>query len=342
MAERVLLTGISGFIGGHIALALLDKGYVVRGSVRSPQKASEVQETLARHGADVTRLELVTLDLLRDDGWTAAMAEVSHLVHSASPFFVEEPKDRMELIRPAVEGTERALRAALAAGVGRIVLTSSVAAISYGHDREMKRPFTEADWTRLGGPGVSAYTESKTRAEQAAWALVDEAGRRNDMAVINPALVLGPLLDKDPGTSAGLVLRLLDGSIPALPDFSFGLVDVRDVAALHVAALISPAAGGRRHIASNGTFGLAEIAQMLREGLEPTATRRLPRLRAPDWAMRLYALIDSELRGTLHELGHRRLFDNTVGEKLLGRPFTPAHDAVLATARSFREQGLLG
>ena len=209
MADTVLLTGVSGFLGGHVALALLNAGYQVRGSLRSLGKADHVRTTLAKAGADVSRLEFVALDLLGDQGWEAAAQGCRYLVHTASPVAARMPTDKMELIRPAVEGTERALNAALKAKVERVVLTSSMAAIAAGHDLARTTPFTAADWTNLNGRPVSAYVESKTRAERRAWELMKAAGRESDLAVINPAYIFGPLLDEDPGTSVGLIARLL-------------------------------------------------------------------------------------------------------------------------------------
>lgn len=340
MAERVLVTGVSGFLGGHVALQLLAAGHAVRGSVRDGDKAERVRATLARNGADVSRLEIVTLDLLADAGWEAAMAEVTCLQHVASPLLVEAPADRDLLIRPAVEGTRRALGAALAAGVRRIVLTSSVAAVTYGHPRERTAPFTEADWSAVEGGDVTPYSESKTRAELEAWAVMEEAGRRDDLVAVNPAVILGPLLDDDPGVSAQLVLRLFDGSVPALAGFHFGIVDVRDVAALQVRAMLQPRAGGHRYLASAGSRSLPELAAALRDAF-PGQARRIPRLQLPDWLVRLYAIADRRVSAHIRSLGLRRELDCRPAEVLLGRPFITPRVAAAATARSLFDAGLL-
>lgn len=237
MSDLVLLTGISGFLGGHVALRLLKAGYRVRGSLRNLDKADHVRDVMAQHGADVSKLEFCALDLLKDEGWDAAMQGVRCLQHVASPFVLQQPKDKMELIRPAVEGTERALNAALKNDVERIVLTSSSASIMYGHGADRSEPFTAADWTNLESHEVTAYTESKTRAEQRAWEIMDAADRHNDLTTINPVAIFGPLLDSDPGTSAVLIQRMMNGSTPVAARFAFPIIDVRDVAELHIKAM---------------------------------------------------------------------------------------------------------
>jgi nucleoside-diphosphate-sugar epimerase len=239
-----------------------------------------------------------------------------------------------------VEGTRRALEAALDAGVRRVVLTSSVAAVTYGHPASRGAPFTAADWSEISGGDVTPYSESKTRAELEAWAVMEAAGRRDDLVAINPALVLGPLLDDDPGTSPQLVLRLLDGSLPALADFHFGIVDVRDVAALHLRAMLHPAAGGHRYLASASNCSLAELAAMLRDGF-PERARSIPRLRLPDWVVRLYALADRRVGAHIGALGLRRALDCAPAEALLGRPFITPRIAAVATARGLIDAGLL-
>lgn len=339
MADTVLVTGISGFVGGHVALELLKQGFLVRGSVRDLKKADKVRAALKRAGADISRLEFVALDLMSDTGWDDAMDGVRYLQHTASPFVTNEPRDRNELIVPAVEGTRRAIEAALRATVERIVTTSSMAAIMYGHDASRVTPFTAADWTNLQGRKISGYVESKTRAERKAWELVDAAGRHDDLATINPGAIFGPLLDEDPGTSVALLKRVFDGSLPAAARVNFIVVDVRDVAAAHVAAMTSPQAGGHRYPMGNGTYSLMDMARILKTAM-PERAHKMPRLEVPDWLVRLAAFVDKDIRGNLAELGVVKRADASEVQALLGRQLISAEDATIASARSLIEHGI--
>ncbi len=339
MTDTVLLTGISGFLGSHIALQLLKKGYRVRGSVRNLKRSDEVRQTLENHGADIKKLEFVALDLTDDAGWSEAMDGVSYLQHVASPFVTKMPADKMELIRPAVDGTTRAIKAALTAGVERIVVTSSMAAIMYKkyHDRSI--PYSEKDWSDIDAPSANAYTQSKILAEQKAWELMDAAGRRSDLATVNPSLILGPLLNKDPGTSGALVLRLLKGSIPAAPRFTFSMVDVRDVAEIHLAAMEKGEAGGKRFASASDNLSIMQMARVMKAAF-PQYQSKLPKFEMPNWIVRIYALFDSDVRSNIGELGLVRLIDASAARKLLGHDFISSKDALIATTKTIIEQKL--
>lgn len=340
MADLVVVTGISGFLGGHVGLELLKRGYRVRGSVRDLGRAEKVKATLARAGGDVSRLELVGLDLNADAGWGEALRGARYLQHTASPFVSRMPRDRADLIRPAVEGTRRALTAALQNSVERVVVTSSMAASAYGHDTSRTQAFGPADWTNLEGRGVNAYVESKTRAEREAWMIMDRAGRHDDLVVINPNYILGPLLDEDPGTSAALIARLMDGSMPVTARFYFPMVDVRDVAEAHVRAMTTAEAGGHRFPMGSRPMAFLEVANYLR-GAMPEFAARLPRREAPDWLVKLLAFVHPDLRGNAGEVGVIRSTDASDAERLLGHPMIAPEVSILATARDLVAHGIV-
>lgn len=326
MPQTVLLTGVTGFIAKRIALDLLNAGHSVTGSLRSTNRADEVRDALRPRLDDpaaLDRLDFVELDLTRDDGWEAALQGKDALIHTASPFPLAQPKDENELIRPAVDGTLRALRAARAAGVTRVILTSSVVAIE-ATDKPGGAPYTEADWSDTDHPKSTAYYKSKTLAERSAW---DFAAEHPEMRIttINPALVLGTPLDDKYGTSLEVVERILSGKDPAVPDVGFGIVDVADVSAMHLAALERPETAGQRYIASGESRTMPEIARHL-AGRHPD--RKIPTRIAPKPLLRLLAIFDPSIRTILPAIGRTPRFDNSKAARDLGIDFTPWDTAV--------------
>lgn len=333
----VVVTGISGFVAGHVAIALLNEGYAVRGSVRSLSKADKVCSDLAKAGADTSRLEFVALDLLQDAGWDDAMQGADYLCHCASPFIAHEPDDPQELIRPAVEGTTRALEAALRADIKHIALTSSFIAIGYGGPLK-DRPYTPEDWSVVGAKGTNAYGDSKTLAERKAWEIMDAAGAHERLTTVNPVLVLGPVLNDDLSTSTQIIARMMKGEFPAAPKMHIPLVDVRDVAALHVRAL-DPALGGQRLLAGDETFSMLDIAKAIKT--EDPARPKLPTMEAPNIFIRLLAFVDKQAAGIVPELGKIRRVDASAAEAALGRKLISSEDATRATARSLIDHGIV-
>lgn len=338
MSDLIVVTGITGFLGSQLARTALDAGYRVRGTLRDPSRADRIEAALAATGAPVEHLEFAALDLTSDAGWTDALAGARFLLHAASPFVTTMPRDPQELIGPAVAGTERAIGAALAAGVERIVLTSSSVTITHGRGRHGKSHLTAADWIDEHDGPKTAYAESKTRAERRAWELVADDPRR--LSVINPGFITGPTLDDDPGTSGATILRFLRGNIPLAPDLSLHVVDVRDAAEVHLAALTDPGAAGQRIPAAFDLVDIHGIGQILAAS-HPAYARRMPRFRVPDWMIRAYALIDGDMRANVSELGYRPTLDTTLARQLLGHPPISAATSIADMADGFLARGLV-
>lgn len=337
--DLVLVTGASGYVAGHCILELVRAGYRVRGTVRSKTREAEVRGWLDRaHGSPLgDALELVEADLGADAGWAEAARGATYVLHVASPLPMTMPKDPEELIGPARDGTLRVLRAAHAAGVSRVVQTSSTTAITYGVDDPNDRVFTEADWTDPRHPDNVPYTRSKTIAERAAWDELAKLGPREgaklEWVVINPALVLGPVLASDASTSVEVVDLLLKGAFPGLPRLGYPIVDVRDLAVLHVRAMTEPAAAGERFLASGDFLWMEEIATILRERLGETA-RKVPRRRLPSFAVRMAAWFDPVIRGQTFELDKRRRASSAKAERVFGWRTRPVAETIVDTAES--------
>jgi nucleoside-diphosphate-sugar epimerase len=340
-SELVLVSGGSGFIGVHCILQLLRAGYRVRTTVRSLEREQDVRAMLRVGGVEAgDALTFAAANLTSDAGWPQAVAGSDYVLHVASPFPLKVPKDENELIVPAREGALRVLRAARDAGVRRVVLTSSFAAVGYGTDPGTE-PYTEENWTNTAGPGVTPYVKSKTLAERAAWDFIAREGGSLELSVVNPVAVFGPVFSGDLSTSIVIVQRLLDGGVPACPRLKFGVVDVRDVASLHLSAMTHPAAAGERFLAVTGSFiSILEIAQILRERLG-TAAARVPTREMPDWILRIVGLFDSTVRQIVPELGNHKDATSAKAQQMLGwKPLT-AEESILATAESLIELGLV-
>lgn len=336
MAGKVFVSGGSGYIAGFLIRQLIAEGWTVHTSIRDLAKEATVRASLA---VDDSKLKFFAADLTGDAGWAEAMAGCSHVAHVASPLPSNAPKSDDELIVPARDGALRALKAAKAAGVKRFVMTSSMAAIAYGHGRS-KSVFTEADWTDPTSPDAYAYVRSKTIAERAARDWVAAEGGDMEFVTVNPSLVLGPLQSGDFSTSLEAIKKLLEGSMPGLPNFGFGIVDVRDVADMHVRCLTMPDMAGERFICSGPFLMMADVAAILREGLGPQG-RKVPKRKLPDWLMRVVGRFDPVVRQVLGELGNVRDTDISHARTKLGWSPRPPEESVLDTARDMIRLGIV-
>jgi len=335
MAGKVLVTGGSGYIAGFLIRQLIDEGWTVNTTVRSLKREAEVRGWL---GVDNAKLHFFAADLENDAGWAEAMAGCSHVAHVASPFPAGAPKNDDELVIPAREGVLRALRFAKDAGVERFVLTSSVAAIAYGHPEQ--RAYTEADWTDVNAPKIGAYIKSKTIAERTGRDWMAEHGAGMEFCSVNPSAVLGPLLSDDFSTSILFVQRLMDGSVPGCPRIGFAVVDVRDLADLHVKALETPGLDGERFIAAGKFLWMREVADILRNALGPQA-KKVPTRNIPDFVVRIIALFDGSIRQVTGELGRRRDVDASHALERLGWKTRDEAESIVDTARSLIERGIV-
>lgn len=327
--DLVLLTGITGFVAKHVARELLSKGYRVRGTLRDVGRSGEVLAAVSGPDTDPAAIELVSADLSDDAGWMEAAAGCRFVLHTASPFPGSQPKDKFALVPTARGGTLRVVEAAERAGAERMVLTSSVAAVQYGHAGRLDPRFGEADFSNVDSPAISAYAVSKTLAEQAAWDAV--SGSRLALVAVNPALVLGPVLDARAGTSVSLVRMMMQGRFPVVPDIAFGVVDVRDVAAAHVRALTVPQAAGRRFILSAGTRSLRDMGRTI-AAAQPAFARRMPRATLPSGLVRLLARVSAQVAQVVPDLGARKTYDTDPARNVLSLDFRSPEEAIARTA----------
>ena len=335
----VLVTGGSGYLGGWCIAGLLDRGYRVRTTVRDARREPEVRAALDRQVQTGDRLTFAVADLSSDDGWAEAVAGCDYVLHVASPFPPAQPKDPDELIVPARDGALRVLGASLDAGVKRIVLTSSVAAVRHGHEPPAGGVYTEADWSDPDDTDRTPYTRSKTIAELAAWEFVRERGAEDRLATVNPGAIIGPLLSDDRSYSLQVVERLLKG-MPAVPRIGFTFVDVRDVADLHIRAMTDPAAAGERFLAVDRFLWFEQVGAILRERLGPAASK-VPTRVAPNLLVRAMALFDPGLRTVVGDLGERQAYSNEKAVGKLGWSPRPIEDSIADCAQSLIDRGVV-
>lgn len=327
----VLVTGGSGFLGGWCIAELLRRGYQVRTTMRDLDREAQVRTALASQVDSGDRLTVLAADLTRDEGWAQAAEGCDYVLHVASPFPPAQPKDPDELIVPAREGTLRVLRASLDAGVERVVVTSSVAAV-INPSRSSSTTLTEEDWNDPDNTAQTPYPRSKTAAELAAWDLVRERGEVGRLATVCPSAILGPLLGDARSFSLQLIERLLNG-MPGVPRIGYGIVDVRDVADLQIRAMTTPEAGGQRFIATESFLWMSEVAAILRDRLGDAAAK-VPTRSIPDFLVRVMGIFDPSVRSIVGQLGRKTELSNEKARTLLGWSPRPAEETIVDCARS--------
>jgi dihydroflavonol-4-reductase len=337
MAETVLVTGGSGYIGSWCVIELLRRGYVVRATVRNLKSEAPVRAVIDALGHAHNALSFHAANLTSDEGWDEAVAGCDYILHVASPLAVAEPKDPDTIIGPARDGALRVIGAGIKAGVKRVVMTSSVAATGLGYETRDGLA-DETNWSDGDDVRIGAYARSKTIAERAAWDLVGSSGGATTLTTVNPTLVLGPVLSRDFSESIQVVERLMSGRIPGIPRLGFNIVDVRDVADLHIRAMTSDQAAGQRFIAAGHWAWMAEMAQMLRANLG-TEAAKVPTRKAPDFLLRLVGLFDRDVGSVAGSLGRKRDFNSAKAQDVLGWRPRPAQDTVLDCARSLVAAG---
>lgn len=339
--QMVVVTGGSGFIAVHIILQLLHQGYAVRTTVRSLKKIDLIHSMLRTGGVtDFSDLEVVEADLTSDDHWADVMRGATYVIQVASPTPTLNFKNEDEMIRPAVDGVLRVLKAARDAQVKRVVLTSAYGAIFAGH-KNRKTPYTEADWSDLSAKNIHPYQKSKTLSEQAAWNFIKTEGNGLELAAVNPVGVMGPVLASDYSHSNIQIQNLLEGKTKAVPKVDSGYVDVRDVASLHLLAMTAPQANGERFLATTGeTLSMLDVANVLRDAF-PAFASQLPTKELPNVAVKAAALTNPMLKMVAGLVGVYAETSNHKAVTMLNWHPRSAKDAIIATAQSMIDLGIV-
>ena len=340
MINKVLLTGISGWIAKHTAIELLNTGYEVLGTIRNKNLVDQTKQTLSKY-ASTEKLSFVELDLLKDDGWNEAAKGCRYIFHVASPFPMKVSSDRESLLPVAVDGTLRVLNAGLNAGVEQIIKTSSIVAMFRKPNRTNPYTFGENDWSDENWiEGVSDYFLSKTKAEKAAWRLMESKGLKNKLTTINPGGVFGDALDKKGGTSIEYIRQFMKGKFPGAPKFAVLISDVKDIAKAHVACIGNNKVGGRRLIVGKDVKRLVELSQLIAEAM-PEYKKKLPTKELPNLMVKLISYIDTSAKTMIPDLGIMMQTDTSYAEEILGFKFKPAKGCISENARSVVRLGLV-
>jgi len=340
MINKVLLTGISGWIAKHTAIELLNAGYEVLGTIRNNNLVDQTKQTISKY-ASTEKLSFVELDLLKDDGWNEAAKGCRYIFHVASPFPMKVSSNRENLLPVAVDGTLRVLNAGLNAGVEQIIKTSSIVAMFRKPNRTNPYTFGENDWSDENWiEGVSDYFLSKTKAEKAAWKLMESKGLKNKLTTINPGGVFGDALDKKGGTSIEYIRQFMKGKFPGAPKFAVLISDVKDIAKAHVACIGNNKVGGRRLIVGKDVKRLVELSQLIAEAM-PEYKKKLPTKELPNLMVKLISYIDSSAKTMIPDLGIMMQTDTSYAEEILGFKFKPAKGCISENARSVVRLGLV-
>ena len=340
MTNKVLLTGISGWIAKHTAIELLNAGYEVLGTIRNKNLVDQTKQTISKY-ASTEKLSFVELDLLKDDGWNEAAKGCRYIFHVASPFPMKVSSNRENLLPVAVDGTLRVLNAGLNAGVEQIIKTSSIVAMFRKPNRTNPYTFGENDWSDENWiEGVSDYFLSKTKAEKAAWRLMESKGLKNKLTTINPGGVFGDALDKKGGTSIEYIRQFMKGKFPGAPKFAVLISDVKDIAKAHVACIGNNKVGGRRLIVGKDVKRLVELSQLIAEAM-PEYKKKLPTKELPNLMVKLISYIDSSAKTMTPDLGIMMQTDTSYAEEILGFKFKPAKGCISENAKSVVRLGLV-
>lgn len=338
---KVLVTGATGFIAGHVIHQLIEAGHDVTGTARSASKGAALSQTISAYAGKPVSISIREADLSSDAGWAEAVAGMDYVHHVASPFPTHVPKHADELVIPARDGALRVLKAAKAAGVKRVVMTSSMAACAYGWGDKRPNPVTEEHWTQLNDlPEVTPYIRSKAVAERAAWDYVAGEGKGLELSVINPVAVLGPVMSGDFSASVEILTQLMSGKLPGTPRTGFVVVDVRDVASAHVLAMTHPGAAGERFLVGDRFMWFSDVAKVLRENF-PAYASKVPSRDLPNWAVKLIAMVNPPAKQLLPELGRARHTSSEKAKRVLGWQPRTAEDAIVSGARSLIDFGIV-